>query len=319
MATPLRAKTPPELVPSVATAHPAPGPCLFHDLAEASPEPLLITRIDVDAHRIIYANPAFYRLSGCTAAQIVGREWQSLVESGFHVGGADAQLTAMRRDDARIELRVQDAFGDERHLTMSRWVLRDDRGDATHLVVLMRDVTFEQSRRDGLEHRACHDALTGLANRYLFRDHFLQARAHARRHRSSFILALIDIDDFKSINDGFGHHGGDQVLKCFGARLSASIRAENTVARLGGDEFVLLLDTTADGEPMHRLIARLRAMIGRPMILDGRALTVSCSVGISRYPVDGEDLERLLQVADATLYRVKANRHAHAGAANAAS
>ena len=298
MATPLRASTDPQ-----------PASSLFHQLADASPEPLLITRIDADAHRIVYANPAFRRLSGCTTAQILGREWQSLVESGFHVDGATGPLTATRRDDARIALRVQDAHGNERCLEMSRWMLRDESGAATHLVVLMRDVTFEQSQRDGLVRRAYHDALTGLANRYLFRDRFLQARAHAQRHGGSFILALIDIDDFKSINDGFGHHGGDQVLKCFGARLAASIRAENTVARLGGDEFVLLLDEATEGEPPHRLIARLREVIGRPMILGGQSITVSCTVGISRYPADGEELERLLRVADSKLYRVKASRH----------
>ena len=298
MATPLREG-----------ALPRPASSLFHRLADASPEPLLITRIDADAHRIVYANPAFCRLSGCTGAQILGREWQSLVESGFGAGGADGRLTATRRDDAHIALRVHDAHGTERCLEMSRWVLRDDHGAATHLVVLMRDVTFEQCQRDGLVHRAYHDELTGLANRYLFRDRFLQARAHVRRHGGSFILALIDIDEFKSINDRFGHHGGDQVLKCFGARLAASIRAENTVARIGGDEFVLLLDEAAEGAPERGLVARLREMIGRPMILGGRTLRVSCSVGISRYPTDGEDLERLLRIADSTLYRVKASRH----------
>ena len=128
---------------------------------------------------------------------------------------------------------------------------------------------------------------------------------------------MIDLDDFKSINDRFGHHGGDQVLKCFGARLAASIRTENTVARLGGDEFVLLLDETTDGEPMHRFIARVREVIGRPMIIDGQRITISCSVGISRYPVDGDDLDRLLRIADTQLYRIKASRHVRRGDARA--
>jgi len=290
---------------------------LFHRLADASPEPLLIARIDADAHRIIYANPAFCRLSGCSASQILGREWQSLVESGFGVCGTDGQLSATRQE-ARVALRTEDVHGNERCLEMSRWVLRDESGAATHLVILMRDVSLEQSQRDGLERRAYHDALTDLANRHLFHDRFLQARAHARRHGGSFILALIDLDDFKSINDCFGHHGGDQVLKCFGARLAASIRAENTVARLGGDEFVLLLDEATEGEPMHRLIARIRELIGRPMILDGQRINVSCSVGISRYPVDGDDLDRLLRIADTKLYRVKECRHQCHGEAQTA-
>lgn len=285
---------------------------LFHQLADASPEPLLIARIEADADRIVYANPAFLRLSGSSTAQILGQDWQSLVESGFGVAGGEGTMTATRHD-ARIALRVEDAEGHERCLEMSRWLLHDERGVATHVVTLMRDVSFEQSERAGLERRAYHDALTGLANRDLFRDRFLQARAHARRHGGSFVLALIDLDDFKSINDGFGHHGGDQVLKCFAARLAASIRAENTVARLGGDEFVLLLDEAGEGEPLDRLIARIRAMIGRPMILDGRPITVSCTVGISRYPKDGDALDRLLRIADSQLYRVKASRHRRRG------
>ena len=289
---------------------------IFHRLADASPEPLLITQIDADAQRIIYANPAFCRLNGCTPAQLLGREWQSLLESGFGVCAVDGQLTATRHD-ARIALRARDGHGNVRCLEMSRWVLRDEGGDATHLVILMRDVSFEQSEREGLEHRAYHDALTDLASRHLFRDRFLQTRAHARRQGGSFILALIDLDDFKSINDRFGHHGGDQVLKCFGARLAASIRTENTVARLGGDEFGLLLDDATDGEPMHRFIARIREVIGRPMILGGQRISIAFSVGISRFPADGDDLDRLLRIADTRLYRVKARRHVRRGEARA--
>ncbi|MDE1923512.1 MAG: sensor domain-containing diguanylate cyclase [Gammaproteobacteria bacterium] len=275
---------------------------LFRWLADANPEPMLITCLGRTSRRIAYANPAFYRLSDCTARRIIGRDWRLAFSKSMPTMGGDGV--------ARETLRVEDRDGNQRRLNVRRWALRDDNGAITHQVTVLQDVTSEENYRDQLEQRACHDALTGLANRYLFRDRFSQAAARIRRRGGSFTLMLLDLDDFKSINDRFGHPGGDQVLRCVGMRLAAAVRGYDTVARLGGDEFALLLLEPDDGGPLNRVVARILEAVERPMVVEGRRLTVSCCAGSSCCPGDGVKLEALLEIADTALYRGKSSLHA---------
>lgn len=283
---------------------------LFRRLVDENPEPMVITLIGQTSRRIVYANSAFCRLSGCSVQQVLGRDWRLVLDPGLDMFDSKPMLPVTGTGVTRETLRVQDQQGHARWLNVRSWALRDEDGAITHHVTVLRDVTSEQSYRDRLEQRAYYDALTGLANRYLFCDRFSQAMARMRRHGGSFTLALLDLDDFKSINDYFGHPGGDQVLRCVGMRLAAAIRTEDTVARLGGDEFSLLLLEAGGGEPVHRLIARVIEAIERPMVIEGQRLTVSCCVGTSSCPADGVELESLLEIADSALYRGKASLQA---------
>jgi diguanylate cyclase (GGDEF)-like protein len=158
------------------------------------------------------------------------------------------------------------------------------------------------------EHLAKHDGLTGLANRILFMDRAEQALVLARRRGDAVAVIIMDLDRFKEINDTLGHHHGDVLLREVGARLEGAVRESDTVARLGGDEFaVLLCGVAAPPESGVAIAETLLVALREPFVVDGLALDVSASLGISWYPDDAGDIDTLMQHADIAMYRAKAN------------
>lgn len=162
-----------------------------------------------------------------------------------------------------------------------------------------------QERTHQLQHQASHDALTGLPNRNLLRDRLQQALAHIHRQQGALVLCFIDLDHFKWINDSLGHAAGDEVLRVTAERIAACLREADTVARIGGDEFILLLLNPGPAQVATQAIERVVHSVGRPIALGGKEITVTCSVGCSRYPDDGGDADELLKFADAAMYRAK--------------
>lgn len=152
---------------------------------------------------------------------------------------------------------------------------------------------------------ALHDSLTGLPNRLLFADRFQQAMARHRRQGGHGALVLLDLDDFKAINDRFGHAGGDELLQAVARRLRACVRGSDTVARLGGDEFALLLEPPAGEAALAAVLARIRSGFARAFRVNGQLVGMGASIGIARFPDQGEELEGLLRLADSALYRDK--------------
>jgi diguanylate cyclase (GGDEF)-like protein/PAS domain S-box-containing protein len=173
------------------------------------------------------------------------------------------------------------------------------------LVVNYRDIDERMRYESRIEHLASHDALTGLPNRTLLRDRVEQAIAHARRTRGRVALMYVDLDQFKLVNDSWGHGAGDALLLEVGARLRATMRQGDTVARLGGDEFVVLLSSVARADDCTVVARKIAAALARPVALAARELQVNASIGIALYPEDGADLDALLQCADAAMYRAK--------------
>ena len=155
-----------------------------------------------------------------------------------------------------------------------------------------------------LEHQALHDMLTGLPNRTLLGDRLLQAQHQANRDGGSFALLVMDLDNFKEVNDTLGHQFGDRLLREVAGRIQDSIRETDTVARLGGDEFALLLPDIAV-EQASECVARILSRLEQPVSIDGIRVAVGASVGVAMYPGDGDDVERLLAHADMAMYRAK--------------
>lgn len=159
--------------------------------------------------------------------------------------------------------------------------------------------------RNALDHLAQHDPLTGLPNRRMFFERLQQAIANAKRTQQPLALLFIDLDYFKEINDSLGHALGDEVLKAVARLLSSATRDVDTVARLGGDEFVILFNVMDNAQDIRRIVQKLHERFQNKLHIDGHELHVRASIGISRYPEDGDNAERLLQHADRAMYAAK--------------
>ena len=173
------------------------------------------------------------------------------------------------------------------------------------LVVSLHDLTERKRYESRIEHLASHDALTGLPNRALLRDRVEQAIVHARRTGSRVAVMYVDLDQFKLVNDSWGHPAGDALLVEVGTRLRSAMREGDTVARLGGDEFVVLLADVARPGDSAVVARKIAGALAPPIVLDGRETQVTASIGIAIWPEDGEGLEALLQCADVAMYRAK--------------
>jgi diguanylate cyclase (GGDEF)-like protein/PAS domain S-box-containing protein len=169
----------------------------------------------------------------------------------------------------------------------------------------VEDITERHRYQSVLQHQATHDPLTGLPNRNLLQDRLEQAVQQAQRQHSKVVLAFVDLDNFKVINDSLGHAAGDELLIEIAGRLRQSLRGIDTVARYGGDEFVLIIGEQDSGENTRQLLERLLASVQAPLTLEGHALRINCSIGVSVYPDDAQDLDGLLRVADVAMYHAK--------------
>ncbi|MDT8384078.1 MAG: diguanylate cyclase [Gammaproteobacteria bacterium] len=162
------------------------------------------------------------------------------------------------------------------------------------------------SSNDQLKHAALHDSLTGLPNRILYHDRLEQAIRLAKRNKTQFAVALMDLNGFKDINDQRGHLAGDYVLKTVATRVEAALRASDTVARLGGDEFAFVLPTV-DRESPSVAAEKIMAIFHEQVVMDsdGEMISVSGSIGIALYPDHGTDIDALIGKADAAMYVAK--------------
>jgi diguanylate cyclase (GGDEF)-like protein len=152
---------------------------------------------------------------------------------------------------------------------------------------------------------AYHDELTGLPNRRLLFDRYHQAVALAARQHSQVALLFLDLDEFKTINDAYGHATGDSILQQVAARLLACIRTSDTVCRYGGDEFVVLLPQYQGRESAAAAAEKIRAHLSAPYAVDGTTVSLTASIGMAVYPVDGREYGDLMQVTDRAMYRNK--------------
>jgi len=164
------------------------------------------------------------------------------------------------------------------------------------------------ARTEQLFKRANFDALTGLANRYYLMDRMGYSLASAARNGRKMAVAFIDLDQFKKINDKFGHATGDRILIQAGVRLTEALRRTDLVARLGGDEFLVLLEDVRSGEDAERVASLLLSTLLEPYEINGHSLTVSASIGVSVFPHDGTTASALIQNADTSMYSAKKDR-----------
>jgi len=176
-------------------------------------------------------------------------------------------------------------------------------GDMNHVAIV--DISERKHLERRLKEMAMHVFLTGLPNRILLYDRLQMALAHVKRDDSKLAVMMVDIDGFKSINDNLGHDIGDELLKAIAGRLLSVVRQSDTVARLGGDEFVVLLPETKGASEAVEIAERILLALRHPFLLNGCECSISASIGIAMYPDNGSNIEELLKLADAAMYRIK--------------
>jgi two-component system cell cycle response regulator len=156
-----------------------------------------------------------------------------------------------------------------------------------------------------METLALYDALTGLPNRRLLMDRLSLSIAHAHRNKSTMAVLYLDLDRFKQVNDSLGHDAGDMLLNMVAARLTATVRQEDTVARLGGDEFVIAWWELTQVDDVANLASKVVQDLSKPYLIQGHDVHISASVGVGIYPMHGEDGETLMKRADMSMYEAK--------------
>ena len=220
----------------------------------------------------------------------------AVLERALHQGEAVEQAVQESADELAV---INDALAeeiDQRHELERRLSERDEA------------LTESKVRERRSRHDALHDAATRLPNMTLFSDRIGNALAQAERHTRRLAVLFLDLDNFKNINDTYGHDVGDRVLLNVAQRLETSLRGGDTVSRRGGDEFLMLMLDVNDQSDAAGSAARILKSVAEPCTIDGVTLTVTASIGVAMYPEDGRSAEGLMKHADVAMYAAKKQR-----------
>lgn len=271
---------------------------------DAASEGILITDTE---QKIVTVNPAFTKVTGYSAADVIG-----LTPRVLSSGKQDAKFYESMWDvihthgwwQGELWNRHKDGRLYLEWLTIN--TVRDEQGELTNYIAIFSDITLIKASQERLEHMVNHDELTNLPNRNELKGRMAQAFSRAKRQGNTFALMFIDLDNFKNINDNLGHDSGDLLLQQAADRLVLCVRGEDTVARIGGDEFNVLLEDVTEAS-VARTAERILNQISKPYLINGQQVFTSASIGIATYPKDAEDMEALIKNADSAMYLAKEN------------
>ncbi|HEX3578526.1 MAG TPA: EAL domain-containing protein [Thermoanaerobaculia bacterium] len=266
---------------------------------------ILTPAVEALGPRIAFVNDGFCAIYGRSREEIIGETpvafgivdrhhaiFDSLLQHVFARQPFAAEATAERKNGHEFELNMQ-------------LVPVEDGGQLTHWVAFLRDVTDSRNEIVALKHQAMHDGLTDLPNRMMLFDRLAEALEAARSDRRLIALLLMDLDRFKEVNDTFGHHFGDVLLKQVAFRLRNQLHVDDTVARLGGDEFAIVLTSALDANAVAMTARRILNSLQQPFFVEGQVLEVGASIGIALYPQHGSDARTLMRRADVAMYATK--------------
>ena len=269
----------------------------------------------VDAHGLILAaNPAFCSMVGYSEDELVGRTSTSIThEDDRSVSDENhTRLLTGEMSAVKYEKRYIHRDGHEVYAEVSKSVYRNADAEVEYLVSSVRDITEEHSLAERLAYQATHDPVCGVPNRWALMSLLQQSLATSRRNGHTVALVFLDLDDFKPINDRYGHQVGDELLRTFAKRLQETVREADLIARLGGDEFVVVATELGAHEPqeaVEALMERIATVVASPFDTGQGEVRIGISAGVAYFPFDADDADSLLREADAALYQAKAHKH----------
>jgi len=257
-------------------------------------------------NNIIHINEAFVKITGYSADFVLGKN-PSILQSGNHdkhfyqkmwdrileEGSWNGEITNRKRSG---EIYIE---------SLSVNTIKDNRGQIENFIGIFSDVTHHRKDAQNNAYLATHDPLTGLSNRLLLNDRLSHAIDHAKRFQKCISVIFCDLDDFKPINDNFGHSAGDEILKSVSLSLKNMLRKEDTVCRFGGDEFVILIEDMQSLTYLKMLLHRVKQIVEEPIKVDDNLHKLGMSIGVAVYPKDGETVKALMDSADNAMYKAK--------------
>lgn len=270
--------------------------------------PAVVRCADLEGN-VLFVNAFQAKLLVKSATEVVGQPVSRILgdEAGARSNALDRMVWETYRPAASFEEEIIDGAGQKRVFLSSKTPLLDSNAGICGVLTTSIDISERKQAEVYLHHMAHHDALTGLPNRTLLHQRMNREIARARRGDRAFALHLVDLDDFKAINDVHGHGVGDTYIAAIGQRLKDLARRQDTVARIGGDEFAVLQTNVARPEDAVQFAAKLLEAIALPFGCESGVVTSTGSIGITVHPDDAADGETLLKNADTAMYRAKAD------------
>ena len=260
-----------------------------------------------DAGVIEYVNSRYTQITGYSRAELIGTVARLLEFSD----AVDSEQRGMRQcinngEIWTVTMRGARKNGEQFWQAVAASPVLNEAGLLTHIVVSIEDTSQQRAINAQMEQLAFYDPLTGLENRRLFKDRLEQSVKQVRRNKGIMALLFIDLDNFKYVNDTFGHEIGDELLVEVAKRLKQCVREEDIVARLGGDEFTIILSNLKDSKSASNVAAKIINALQLPIVVEKHQLNVSGSIGITIAPEDSMDATELMRHADLAMYRAKA-------------
>ena len=253
---------------------------------------------------ILNINHSFTSLTGYTPSDIKGHK-MSLLKSGEYNNAFYKSFYTKLNSSKTHALEIYNRCKNDQVLLMKEKIVHIQSNGAHYYIVTLEDITEQKKQSDRFQHLAMHDMLTGLPNRTLLRDRFSHARLNATRNGKKLAILMCDLNEFKEINDTYGHNAGDVTLKSIAEKLEESLRTSDTIARYGGDEFVIILEQINNMDEVSNIINTLNSSF--PLTIDTADGTfeVCLSIGYSLFPNNGTTFDQLLNSADDKMYKEK--------------